>query len=308
MEDEAALFNPVFAEFSLMDLAGNVRSSSMPEDVETIDYSLPRSPSTRLAMACAITASTSSAGRTTSVHIPPAFRLLTLPRFTHTKEQILVLSLSTDFLRQVSTSARSDANATRQLVALTIRTHVVRELLALSISTNSDSSSQFATWIDTAHQHGSAANRLDPNAEDFLRELLELSESSDTASMTPITSVFSEAELAVAGRLINLLEYRDFSQRSTVAIFSEDEFLTAHSLLDRFASQKRQGPATFGFSPSEVAAAHRLRALFACDDPKRPIGPIFLAFPDDEESLQLLLLSSSQETARHLIELSKRKN
>lgn len=313
MEDEAPLFNPVFAEFSLIDLAGNVRSSSMPEDVETIDYTRPRSPSTRLAMACAVTASTNSAGRTASVHIPPAFRLLTLPKFILTEQQTLVFSLSTDFLRPISTSASSDANATRQLVALTVGTDVVKELLALSISTNSQDSSQFATWIDIEHQDrplsmasGSVANRLAPKAEDFLRELLELSESSDTASMVPITSVFSEAELAVAGRLINLLESRDFSERSTVAIFGEDEFLTAHSLLDRFASKKRQGPAIFAFSPSQVAAAHRLRALFACDDPKRPIGPIFLAFPDDEESLRLLLLSSSQDTARHPIELSRR--
>ncbi|MCJ1269178.1 hypothetical protein MMC22_009067 [Lobaria immixta] len=322
MEDEAPLFNPVFAEFALIDLAKDVRSSSMSEDLETVDFSHPLSPSTRLAITCGVTAPTGFSGTTFSIRIPPVSDLLTLPRFMDTEKQILFLSISTDFLRQGPTSsAWNDTDATRQLVALTIPTDAVKELLTLSISTNSsqDSSSRpispFAAWIDAAHQHGplsmasgSAADRLVPKAEDFLRDLLELSQSSDTVSMVPITSVFSEDELAVAARLINLFESNDFSERSMVAIFGEDEFLTARSLLDRFASQKRQGPATFGFSPSEIAAAHRLRALFVCNDPKRQIGPIFLAFPDDEESLRLLLLSRSQDAARHLLELSSGKN
>lgn len=54
--------------------------------------------------------------------------------------------------------------------------------------------------------------------------------------------------------------------------------------------------------------AHRLRTLYACDDPKRLIGPIFVAFRDTEESLQLRLLSSSKDIVRRLVMLCSGRN
>lgn len=305
-----APFNSVAAEFALVSLWTDVKSK--PEDQERVSLHLPLTPSIRLAIACAAIDSNEFTDTTPPIRIPPAFTtdaahyLLSVSRSNNVERQLLFLSTSTEF-------AGNEASVPRPLIAIYVPTDVARQLLMLSVSTNTSSVhtdpvtevSPSFTETDAAYQLlDISKTNLVLTEEDALRQLLDLSKSScNSIDLVHIEAVFSKAEIAVMEKLLKIFACDDNAQLHATASFGEDEFLTAHSLLNRFAFPKRQGPAVFEFSPGDVAAAHQLRALFACDDPKRAVGPIFLAFPDAQE-MQLVCLSKSDNAARHLLELT----
>lgn len=329
-------FNSRRAEFEFFCLWRDVRSK--PKDQESVDLGLPFFPSARLALSRAVAASTEFTDTRPGIRIPPVFstdaahHLLTLPKLNRLERQLLVLSISTDIARQVLTpSAWSDANATRQLIALSVPTEVAKQLLVFPVSPDhyqQASASSSVVGVDPPHPDsalpvspsftevdahqplaistfkGSASKSSVVSEENALRHLIKLSISSAATGIVPITSVFSATEVGTASKLLDLFASSGFSQSYATLAFTVDDFVTAHSLLDRFAYRKRQDPAALNFGPSDVASAHRLRALFSSDDPRRSIGPIFLAFPDAEESPRLVPLSSSEDAARYLLELS----
>ena len=150
---------------------------------------------------------------------------------------------------------------------------------------------------------GFDSNTRGASEQDVVRQLLELSRWSNAVKSLPFTSVFSEAELAVAVKLLNLFACSNYTQGFAAAVFTGDDFHMAYSLLNRFAFQNSRGLAVFNLTPEDVAAAHRLRAFCVAEDFKRPISSIFFALRDSDESLKLVPLPSSKDTARHLLEL-----
>ncbi|MCJ1271701.1 hypothetical protein MMC22_011606 [Lobaria immixta] len=259
---QIAPFNSLGAEFALVNLARDMRKSK-PKDQDTI------------AQLCT----------------PPPLHPLTLSAvssFDRTDRQLLVFSISTEVQWPQPGPNPSKVNFPRQLVALSVPNNIAKQLFSLSVSSN-------------PAQERSTSSIRTVTEVDSVRQLLEVSTWSDAFRHEPITSVFSNAEFVAAGKLLDLVASKNsITHHFAAVVFNKDDFLILHSLLDRFTFQKPQGPASLHFTPGEVAAAHQLRAFFGVDDPKRPIGPMFLAFRDDEESLRLVLLSNSKNAAHHL--------
>lgn len=266
MRFQIAPFDSLSAEFALVNLARDM-TKSKPEDQDTI------------AQLCT----------------PPPLHPLTLSAvssFDHTNRQLLVFSISTGVQWPQPEPNPAEINFPRRLIALSVPTVIAKLLFSLSVSSNDA-------------QEGSTSSTRTVTEVDSIRQLLEVSTWSDAFRYEPITSVFSNAELVAAGKLLNLVaSSNSTTHRYAAAVFSEDDFLMAHSLLDRFTFQKPQGPASLHFTPGEVAAAHQLRVFFGVNDPKRPIGPMFLAFRDEEESLRLVLLSNSKDATHHLLSIA----
>ncbi|MCJ1261295.1 hypothetical protein MMC22_001159 [Lobaria immixta] len=269
-----------------------------------------------------------------SVHTDVAKQLL-LWVFTEPSEQTSDSSSPVDadsahpVFPVVPVASFTKTDAAHQLLALFnsnrsapsfAETDAAHQLLALF---NSNRSAPSFTETDAAHQllALSNSNRVAPSSpvlteKDCLGQLTKLFESSgppkigppkvDPPKIVPTTSVFSDAELATA---VKLLEILDSSDKELPEVISrgnnhEKDILMAHSLLDRFAFQNRQEFATTEFSSDDINAAHQLRTLFVSEDAKGRVGPIFLVFPDVEPTLRLVLLSDSEDAARLLLKRS----
>lgn len=270
---------------------------SQPE-AQAVTLTLPVSPSTRRAIGRATGAGKQLTDTVPPIRIPPAFatnasrHLFAISDSKRIQRQSLVLTVSRDFARQVlGRFTSSDANAARQLIALSVPTEVARHLLRLSLSSDLE-------YIDAATRLLELSSSDRSASSDFVN-------SGETIRTVPITSVFSDAEVAAAAKLVDFFDCSIFARGGQVLGFSADDFFAAQSLLDRFPCRK--GPASSSPDADDVVgAARQLRALFASDDPTRPLGPVFLAFPDAEEQLQLVALCDSDVAARHLLERSIR--
>lgn len=307
MNTQPPFYSPL-AKF-LLRLCRAVRTSNSPEDHHSesqsvVDLRLPIPDRAKNAVARAIMDSNQFADTKPAIRIPPVFitgavRHLALSRDSGIEYQYLVFSISADFASEVllTPAGSDDANVTRQLVTLSVPTEVAQQLVVLSLST------------DSAHQ-GSDSNAI--LYKDELRRLISLCTSSHPPpAIVPNTSILSATDLSTVAKLLRLFESGFSTRRSAVHAFSGVDLLAAHKLLDRFAWWPRNPhqPAGLDFTTRDVAAAHRLRDLFACDDSERAVGPIFLAFPYDHQTgkpLRLVQVSGSELAARHLLELSPR--
>lgn len=196
---------------------------------------------------------------------PPShlLKLSTLTSFNHTDRQLVAFSISKNVARQLhNSSKRGDPDVSRNLATLSIPTDVATQLLTLSAYNDwTQQASGFPCFRDVNWVHpvpllqraivesdGFDSNTRGAREQDIVRQLLELSRWSDAVKSLPFTSVFSEAELAVAVKLLNLFACNDYTQGFAAAVFTEYDFHVAHSLLNRFAFQNSRGLAVFNFT------------------------------------------------------------
>ncbi|MCJ1428357.1 hypothetical protein MMC29_006266 [Sticta canariensis] len=134
---QIAPFNFVDAKNELHRLARDVNSK--PEDQVYVDLFSDLPPLERFGAAASITDYTRPTD-TSPILLHPAFttnaaeHLYNFSRDKNIERQLLVLSISTDFARQVLTpSAWSEVDSTRQLISLSIPTNVAKNILMDSI-------------------------------------------------------------------------------------------------------------------------------------------------------------------------------
>lgn len=301
----------------------DVRSS--PENSESDHLRGPLSLPIRLAVPSAVTASSESVDTTPRIHTPQtlttdaALYTLTISRQPQPESQLLILSVSKG-------SEGNDANATRQLIALSVPTEVATQLLFIPGPLDDSPptpgfSHHLGVDLGPVASNSTALQPLSPVhqlfaycnsptmalsfafAEDNAKDRL-LEDSQIGVNLIDIASVFSDREIAVAEKLVDLFACNDtIGLNAAMLRFSEDDFLTAHALFSRFDPPKRDRPDEYSFSPRDVVAARQLCALFASDDLHRPIGPMFLTFLHTDGCVQLMALSDSEDAAYILFEL-----
>lgn len=301
---------------ALMGLWKDIRSK--PKDIESINLELGL-PSIRYALPGGSETLTELTGAIPPIQKPPAPRIDLahyISRLTQTGSQLMVLSIL---------SHLPNGKPSRRLVALSVPPEVAKQLLLFAASTDtSQQNSNSVSYMDAA----SAPPAIDFfAAKDAVGQLCAISSSHKFALSThavtvnhgicqllyPSRAIINVVELdfvititeaVAAEKLIDLLACNDHAElHAAAACFSDDEFFTARALLDRLGPSEEQRPNAYEFSPSDVAAAHSLRALYASDDVYRPIGPLFLAFSNGHNPSRLTLLSHSEDVGKLLFDL-----
>lgn len=190
----------------------------------------------------------------------------------------------------------TETDAAHQLLAISDSTHPAPDLLGLSTFSETEAAHQL---LAICKSDFFAPDTIIFNEQGALREILKLAQSNDAVTIVPISTIFSDAEIATAPKLVDL--FASSKPLAAATAFTEHDFLTTHSLLDRFASPKHQKSDDYRFNPGDCQAAHQLHTLFAADDPTLPVGPMFIVFPDGENAPQLTLLSKADDAARKLL-------
>lgn len=301
---------------ALMGLWKDIRSK--PKNLNSVDLELGL-PSIRYALPGGSETLTELTGAIPPIYKPPAPRIemaYYVSRLTQTGSQLMVFSVP---------SHLPNGEPSRRLVALSVSTEVAREMLLFAVSTDTSQQNLNSVYCMDAASAPPAIDsfagkdvvdqlRAIPSSHKFalsthvvtaghaLLQLLDPSRAS--VNEVVLDFVITIPEAVAAEKLIDLLACNDTTElHAAAACFSDDEFSTARALLDRLGPSEKQRSNAYEFSPSDVAAAHSLRALYASDDVYRPIGPLFFALSNGHNPSRLTLLSHSEDVGKYLFHL-----